>query len=117
MSTTEPTKNIRLAHDAWHELRNIKFDENLRNYSEVFRLLLEGLETPPDISEQMALKGESKSPKKGPKTIVVTLEIHQHLADYKIKYLRATDATSRGVGSVSISDVVITLIKNYKAKI
>ncbi|MHA2031041.1 MAG: hypothetical protein ACW99A_06410 [Candidatus Kariarchaeaceae archaeon] len=117
MSSNEPTKNIRLAHQAWHELRNIKFDENLRNYSQVFNLLLEGLEAPPDISEQMALKGESKAPKKGPKTIVVTLEIHQRLADYKIKYLRATDATSRGVGSVSISDVVIALMKNFKSKI
>lgn len=115
MSET-PMKNIRLSHQAWRDLRNLKFDKSLKNYSDVFNLLFEGLEAPPDISEQMALKSEEKAPRQGPKTIVVILEIHQRLADYKIKYLRATDATSRGVGSVSISDVVIALIRNYNAR-
>ena len=115
MSEKKPMRNIRLSHQAWRDLRNLKFDKAMRNYSDVFSLLFEGLEAPPDISEQMALKSEEKAPKQGPKTIVVVLDIHQRLADYKVKYLRATDATSRGVGSVSISDMVIALIRNYNA--
>ena len=111
-------KNVRLTFEAWNALRNLKFKEQLPTYSHVFENLFNessGVEmsdhsmkskTPNDADNQFKNKDD--------KTIVINLNMHNKLTQFKIDYMQKTGATSRGKGAVSISDVVLTLIKNYE---
>ncbi|MHA2250032.1 MAG: hypothetical protein ACXAD7_06705 [Candidatus Kariarchaeaceae archaeon] len=107
-------KNIRLTHEAWHQLRLIKFEKGLPTYSDVFKMLFDKLEGEPNISEQV----DSKIPKdtgtvddQKDKTIVINEEMHAKLASFKVKFMMDKRLTSRGPGAVSISDVVMAIIK------
>ncbi|MHA2170787.1 MAG: hypothetical protein ACXAB7_12905 [Candidatus Kariarchaeaceae archaeon] len=121
MSKRKKDKNIRLTSDAWSELRLIKFEEGMPTYSDVFKMLFDGIEGEPNIEEQMNIKqklpkdtGKSTDEKKSDKTIVINEDMHRKLAEYKVKYMIESGATSRGPDAVSISDVVLAVIKMYK---
>ncbi|MCY3414684.1 MAG: hypothetical protein INQ03_23745 [Candidatus Heimdallarchaeota archaeon] len=112
-------KNVRLSFEAWNKLRRLKFDLQLGTYTEVFEMLLNKNPEKINLDEQM----KSKTPddtdkaddlKKDDKTIVINKDVHDKLTNLKIEYMMDSGLTSRGKGAVSISDVVITLIKNYE---
>lgn len=114
------SKNVRLSHEAWSELRKLKFDEGLGTYTDVFNRLFNQLEgKEPDIEDFVKSKfpddgGNTSDMPKKDKTIVIDQDMHAHLAQYKVEFMRETGATARGPGAVSISDVVMALIKKYK---
>lgn len=121
---TGGNKNIRLTHNAWNQLRLLKFEMQAPTYTDVFNRLfsvLEGEELP-QIEDQIKAKlpqdtGTTETQKPKDKTIVVDNEVHLKLVDFKTKYLISTEMTSRGPGSISISDVVIVLIQECKPKL
>ncbi|MDH5403500.1 MAG: hypothetical protein OEY49_13475 [Candidatus Heimdallarchaeota archaeon] len=119
MSKELQTKNVRLTFEAWSELRKLKFDKGMSTYSDVFKLLFNTIEGGPNLVELIQTKIPSDEGNKrdtNDKTIVITDDIHVKLAHYKIQYMRKSGATARGPGSVSISDVVKTLISEYRKK-
>lgn len=113
-------KNIRMSFEAWRELRNLKFDTNKSSYSEVFDMIFSTIKDGKTkiedviISKKPSDSGSGRQVSKEDKTIVIAQEIHQMLASYKTMYMREYDATARGPGAVSISQIIMTLIAKYR---
>ncbi len=112
-------KNVRLSFEAWNALRNLKFRELKPTYTDVFQLLFDKSEgvvmedhlkskSPEDIDK------EGKFADKSDKTIVINTDMHRKLTEFKIEYMTRTGSTARGKNAVSISDIVLTLIKNFQ---
>ena len=111
-------KNVRLSFDAWKKLRKLKFDTGKSSYTEVFETIFEALENGKTDLKEVII---SKKPKdtgndvsKSDKTIVIDEEMHNKLASYKQQYMIENEATARGPGAVSISQIVTTLIDRYQ---
>lgn len=110
-------KNVRLSFDAWQALRKLKFTEQIPTYTDVFVLLFnraKGLEmdTHPKTKSPGDVDGAPTN--QSDKTIVINDEMHRKLTEFKIEYMLKSGATARGKNAVSISDVVLELIKNYQ---
>lgn len=108
-------KNIRLTTGAWQKLRNLKFDLKHDTYIETFEEIFGYLEKQKVDLKNLVLS-EPYSETSGDvstKTIVVNSKIHTFLGYYKTIYMRRHDATARGPGSISISQIVMTLIDYY----
>ena len=110
-------KNVRLSFEAWKKLRKLKFDIGKSSYTEVFETIFEALEAGKTdlkviISKKPSDTGNDLSNKD--KTIVIDDEMHNKLASYKQQYMLENDATARGPGAVSISQIVTTLIEKYQ---
>lgn len=111
-------KNVRLSYQAWKALRTLKFETGMSSYTEVFQTIFNKLENDKDklqndiISKKPSDTGTDVS--KSDKTIVIDDNIHQKLAHYKQQYMIENDATARGPGAVSISQIVTTLIDKYR---
>ena len=111
-------KNVRLSYDAWKALRTLKFETGMGSYTEVFETVfkvLEGGKT--NLKEFILSKKPSDSgtdTSKSDKTIVIDEDIHRKLASYKQQYMIENDATARGPGAASISQIVTTLIEKYR---
>ena len=111
-------KNVRLSFQAWKKLRKLKFEEQRSSYTEVFNTIFEALEKgKTDLTEVIVSKkpedtGDGVS--KSDKTIVIDEDIHLKLAHFKQQYMMENDATARGPGAVSISQIVTTLIDKYQ---
>lgn len=111
-------KNVRLSFEAWKKLRKLKFDTGKSSYTEVFQAIFEALEKgKTDLKEVIVSKkpkDEGHDVSKSDKTIVIDEDIHRQLAHYKQQYMLENDATARGPGAVSISQIVTTLIEKYQ---
>ena len=111
-------KNVRLSFEAWKALRTLKFDTSKNSYTEVFTMVFEGLEKgKTDVTELILSKKPTETDtdtSKSDKTIVIDDEIHTKLAHYKQRYMIENDATARGPGAASISQIVTTLIDKYR---
>jgi len=114
------SKNVRLQFDAWKALRTLKFETGMSSYSEVFETIFSVLEKgKTDLKEVIISKKptDTGSVSKSDKTIVIDEDIHRKLAHYKEQYMIENDATARGPGAVSISQIVTTLIEKYREKL
>lgn len=110
------TKNVRLTFEAWSELRRLKFELKLQTYSDVFDKLYD-FQGAFDLKDHLSSKKPDEldgKVKKNDKTIVINKNAHDKLLDYKQQYMMETGSTDRGKNAVSISDVVLHLIKKLK---
>lgn len=116
----EEKKNIRLSHKAWLEIRKLKLEYEVSTYVDVFEKLLDRVESKAQLKLELIEKldeeekiGWTGEILKSDKTIVVSRDIHARIAEVKVEVMYETERTSRGPGSVSISDVVEVLVQKY----
>jgi hypothetical protein len=90
----------------------------MTSYTEVFEMVFEALDKgKTDVNALILNKKPTETeadPSKSDKTIVIDESIHVKLATYKQKYMIENDATARGPGAASISQIVTTLIEKYR---
>ncbi|OLS28184.1 MAG: hypothetical protein HeimC2_08390 [Candidatus Heimdallarchaeota archaeon LC_2] len=118
------SKNLRLSFSAWQELRLIKFRMKLTTYSELLEIVLNEYKGESSLSDDVRMKpptdgGDLESIKdmnKADKTIVVSEKIHNGILDMKNEYMIAKGFASRGPNAVSISDIMLDLLKKFKDK-
>ena len=118
------SKNLRLSFPAWQELRLVKFRMKLPTYSEVLEKVLSEYKGENSLSDDVRMKAPSdsgdfdsiKDMNKADKTIVVSEKIHTGILDMKNEYMIAKGFASRGPNAVSISDIMLDLLKKFKDK-
>lgn len=117
-------KNLRLSFPAWQELRLVKFRMKLSTYSEILAIVLGENKGESALSDDVRIKapsddggfGSDEDLNKADKTIVVSEKIHNDILDLKNEYMIAKGFASRGPNAVSISDILLDLLKRFKKK-
>ncbi len=116
-------KNLRLSYNAWQQLRKLKFKLGAESYSDVLEKVFayySGSDVLSDDvrskvpSDQGDLKAQLANKNHGDKTIVVSPKIHEKLLEVKNEYMLEKGYTSRGPNAVSVSDILIDLLKSYQ---
>ena len=116
---TSRGKNLRLSFDAWQAIRHLKFEEGVPTYTDVLRRVFDAFERKSvNLQETIQEKlpedaGDARSPRSD-KTIVVSAEVHRKLNEIKTKYMLEKGIASRGPNSISISDILLDLIAQYR---
>ncbi len=121
---SKTNKNLRLSFPAWQELRLVKFRMKLTTYSEVLEIVLGEYKGESSLSDDVRIKHPSDEGdyasvddlNKADKTIVVSEKIHNGIIDMKNEYMLAKGFASRGPNAVSISDILLDLLKKFKQK-
>lgn len=124
LSLSKTSKNLRLSFPAWQELRLVKFRMKLKTYSEVLEIVLGEYKGESSLSDDVRIKHPSDGGdfasvddmNKADKTIVVSEKIHNGIVDMKNEYMLAKGFASRGPNAVSISDILLDLLKRFKQK-
>ncbi len=113
-------KNLRLSFEAWQAIRHLKFEEGLQTYTDVLLKIFEAFERKRvNIQETVRAKlpedrGDFRSDNRSDKTIVVSPEVHRKLSEIKTKYMLEKGIASRGPNAISISDILLDLIEEYR---
>ena len=96
----------------------------LTTYSEVLDIVLGEYKGESSLSDDVRIKAPSDDGdfssvddlNKADKTIVVSEKIHNGILDMKNEYMIAKGFASRGPNAVSISDLMLDLLKKFKEK-
>lgn len=112
-------KNLRLSYDAWNELRRLKFRNNEDSYSTVLKKVFANYKGKKPLSDDVRSKvpsdfGDSNSVDRSDKTIVVASDVHQELIAIKTEYMLRKGYSSRGPHAVSVSDILLDLLRSYQ---
>ncbi|MFV2013931.1 MAG: hypothetical protein ACC656_00750 [Candidatus Heimdallarchaeota archaeon] len=122
---SKPSKNMRLSFPAWQELRLVKYRlKDADTYSDVLERLLKEYKDQESLSDDVRVKSptdkgdlvSNEGFNKADKTIVVNLSIHNAILDLKNEYMIAKGFTSRGPTAVSVSDILLDLLRKFKEK-
>ncbi len=122
LSLSKNNKNLRLSFPAWQELRLVKFKMKLTTYSEVLEIVLGEYKGESSLSDDVRMKAPSdggdlsslEGLNKADKTIVVNEKIHNGILDMKNEYMIAKGFASRGPNAVSVSDILLDLLKKFR---
>lgn len=104
------TRNIRVDKNAWMKLRNLKFRQKAKTYTDIFNLMLQDFAL--DLSQVHEI-AQNREESREKKTIVISAEIHEKIQEFKIAYMIEYEATARGKGAANISDIVIALVESF----
>jgi hypothetical protein len=96
----------------------------LTTYSEVLEIVLGEYKGEKSLSDDVRIKAPSDDGgfisdddlNKADKTIVVSEKIHNDILDIKNEYMLAKGFASRGPTAVSVSDIMLDLLKKFKDK-
>lgn len=118
-SVSSRGKNLRLSFEAWQAIRHLKFEEGVPTYTDVLKRVFDAFERK-SVNLQETIKeklpedaGDARSPRSD-KTIVVSADVHRKLNEIKTKYMLEKGIASRGPNSISISDILLDLISQYR---
>ena len=117
-------KNLRLSYDSWTALRKLKFMDNAASYSTILEKLIahhEGRKIDDDVRVQSKAPSDtgdtnSNDNDHSDKTIVVNEELHKALLSIKTEYMIEKGYPSRGPKAVSVSDILLELIREYSSR-
>lgn len=115
---------MRLSFPAWQELRLVKFRMKLTTYSDVLEIVLGEYKGESSLSDDVRMKAPSDGGdlssvegfNKADKTIVVNEDIHNGILDMKTEYMIAKGFASRGPNAVSVSDILLDLLKKFRTR-